>query len=108
MGFYFFNCHVDPVEAVRIDNFFSTYGYAVNEVVTPLDHGRPYWNFLQTDGAQVTGNMPASSKEAIGRILDGGIFFWNSANVSNANIGNFKMKTRVVNGGTQIINVSGI
>ena len=108
MGFYFFNCHVDPVEAVRIDNFFSTYGYAVNEVVTPLDHGRPYWNFLQTDGAQVTGNMPASSKEAISRILDGGIFFWNSANVSNANIGNFKMKTRVVNGGTQIINVSGI
>ena len=104
LGFYFYNCHVDPVEMVRIDNFFSTYGYAVNEVVTPLDHGRTYWNFLQTEGAQVTGDMPASSKEAIARILDGGIFFWNSANIANNNIGNFKMRTRTVNGGTQIIN----
>ena len=91
---------------VRIDNFFSTYGYSINEVVKPLDHGRPYWNFLQTDGAQVTGNMPASSKDAIARILDGGIFFWNSANISNANIGNFEMRTRTVNGGTQIINTT--
>lgn len=106
LGFYFYNCHVDPVEMVRIDNFFSTYGYAVNEVVTPLDHGRPYWNFLQTEGAQVYGDMPASSKEAIARILDGGIFFWNSANIANNNIGNFKMRTRTVNGGTQIINTT--
>lgn len=108
LGFYFFNCHVDPPEAVRIDNFFSTYGYAINEVTTPLDHGRPYWNFLQTEGAVIKGKMPATSKEAIARILDGGIFFWNSANITNDNIGNFKMRTRNVNGGTQIINVSGI
>ena len=106
LGFYFYNCHIDPVEMVRIDNFFSTYGYSINEVVKPLDHGRPYWNFLQTDGAQITGNMPASSKDAIARILDGGIFFWNSANISNADIGNFEMRTRTVNGGTQIINTT--
>jgi len=104
LGLYFYNCHVDPVEMVRIDNFFSTYGYSINEVVTPLDHGRPYWNFLQTEGAQVSGDMPASSKEAIARILDGGIFFWNSANITNSNIGNFRMQTRTVNGGTQIVN----
>ena len=106
MGFYFYNCHVDPVEMVKIDNFFSTYGYAINEVVKPLDHGRPYWNFLQTENVQVTGSMPASSKDAIARILDGGIFFWNSANITNANIGNFEMSTRNVNGGTQIINTT--
>lgn len=106
LGFYFYNCHIDPVEMVRIDNFFSTYGYSINEVVTPLDHGRPYWNFLQTEGCQVQGDMPASSKEAIARILDGGIFFWNSANISNADIGNFKKQTRTVNGGVQIVNTT--
>lgn len=92
LGFYFYNCHVDPMEMLRIDNFFSMFGYAVNTVKTPEMTGRAHWNFLQTESAVVKGDMPATSKEAIGRILDGGIFFWNSGgtpSVANNNIGNF-------------------
>ena len=103
LGFYFFNCHIDPMEMVRIDNFFSVYGYNVATVKTPAITGRPYWNFLKTKGADVRGNMPASSKEAIGRILDGGIFFWNSAN-GNDNIGNFDQSHNDLSFGRQIIN----
>ena len=92
LGIYFYNCHLDPAEMLRIDNFFTVYGYSVNQVKTPTITGRAHWNFLQTEGCQITGNMPASSKEGIARILDGGIFFWNStgtASTANSNIGNF-------------------
>lgn len=103
LGFYFYNCHVDPMEMVRIDNFFTVYGYAINTVKKPNLTGRPFWNFVQTDGAQITGDMPASSKEAIARIFDGGIFFWNPAR-GNQNIGNFKQSYNTTSFGEQIKN----
>ena len=89
LGVYFYNGHVAPEDMVRVDNFFTTYGYAINDIKKPNLTGRPYWNFVQTDGAQIKGNMPASSKEAIARIFDGGIFFWNSSR-GNDNIGHFQ------------------
>ena len=60
----------------RLDDFLSCYGYAVNRVKQPNLTGRQYWNFVQTENAVIAGDMPASSKEAIGRIFDGGITFW--------------------------------
>ena len=100
LGVYFFNCHVAPEDMVRIDNFFSTYGYAINDVKKPNISGRAFWNFVQTKGANIVGDMPASSKDAIARIFDGGIFFWNYAR-GNANIGNFRQS---VNSRGQILN----
>ena len=87
-GYRFYNCHVRDDEMVRLDNFLSVYGYAVNTVKAPNLTGRPYWNFVQTKDCVITGKMPASSKKAIANIFDGGIFFWNSAR-GNSNIGNF-------------------
>ena len=85
LGFRFFNLHVRDDEAKRIDDFFSVYGYAINRVVTPVLTHRQYWNFIKTKECQVSGNMPASSKAAIARIFDGGIFFWHNGD----QIGNF-------------------
>ena len=107
LGFYFYNCHVDPMEMVRIDNFFTVYGYAINTVKRPNLTGRPYWNFLQTDGAVITGDMPATSKSAISRIFDGGIFLWpstGSPSTVNANIGNFRRSYKTTDFGEQLIN----
>jgi hypothetical protein len=69
------------------------YGYATNMIKTPNINagsagGRRHWNFVKTDGAMIRGNMPATSKAAIAKIFDGGLFFWNPAN-GNDNIGNF-------------------
>lgn len=87
LGFKFFKMHVRDDEAKRIDDFFSVYGYAINKVETPILNGRQYWNFIKTQNAEIGGNMPASSKAAIGRIFDGGITFWhNGDNVGNYNI----------------------
>lgn len=85
LGFKFYKLHVRDDEAKRIDDFFSVYGYAINKVETPNISGRQYWNFIKTRNAEIAGNMPASSKAAIGKIFDGGIFFWKNGD----NIGNF-------------------
>ena len=87
--FKFYKLHVRDDEAKRIDDFFSVYGYSINKVETPNITGRKYWNFIKTRNAEVTGNMPSSSRAAIAKIFDGGIFFWKS----HANLGNFAVSS---------------
>ena len=86
LDFYFFSVHVRKDELIRLDDFLSCYGYAINKVVQPNLHTRAYWNFIQTQGAVISGNMPSSSKEAIARIFDGGITFWHNGD----QIGNYR------------------
>lgn len=85
LDFYFFNVHVRNDELKRLDDFLSAFGYAINKVEQPNLTSRQYWNFIQTQGAVITGNMPASSKDAIARIFDGGITFWHNGD----QIGNY-------------------
>jgi len=82
----FYKMHIRDDEAKRIDDFFSVYGYAINKVETPNLTGRQYWNFIKTHNAEISGNMPSSSKSAIGKIFDGGIFFWRNGD----QVGNFR------------------
>jgi hypothetical protein len=91
LGFRFYHCHVRDDEMVKLDNFLTTFGYAINDFGVPNLNNRPYWNFIQTQNCVIHGNMPASSKEAIGRIFDGGLFLWNYQQ-GNDNIGNFTRK----------------
>lgn len=90
LKYRFFNLHVRDDEAKRIDEFFTVFGYAVNRVKVPNLNNRKYWNFVKTNSCQISGEMPASSKKAIGKIFDGGIFFWKNGN----NIGNFAVGGR--------------
>ena len=86
LNFYFYDAHVKLSELKRIDDFFSCYGYAINKVKAPNLTGRQYWNFVQTQNAVIAGDMPSSSKEAIGRIFDGGITFWHNGD----QVGNYR------------------
>lgn len=85
LDFYFYHCHIRDDEVKRLDDFLSCYGYAVNKVKAPNLTGRAYWNFVQTENAVIAGDMPATSKDAIGRIFDGGITFWHNGD----QIGNY-------------------
>lgn len=90
--FKFFKMHVRDDEAKRIDDFFSVYGYAINKVEPINLTSRQYWNFVQTQGAVISGNIPATSKDAIARIFDGGITFWHDGD----KVGNYRQS--VTNG----------
>lgn len=85
-NFYFQHCHLKADEAKRCDDFLSCYGYATNRIKVPNLTGRRYWNFVMTENCTVKGDMPASSKEAIARIFDGGITLWHNIN----QIGNYQ------------------
>ena len=98
LRYRFFNAHVRKEELVKIDDFLTVYGYSINKVDVPHIHNRPYWNFIQTRGCNVTGEIPASSLAAINNIFDGGIFFW----ANGDNIGNFEVGGR--NGYGALIN----
>ena len=84
--FRFFNVHVRKDELVKIDDFFTVFGYAYNKVDKPSITNGKYWTFVKTNGSVVSGNMPSSSKEALERIFDSGIFFWKNGD----NVGNFE------------------
>lgn len=86
LNFYFYHVHVRKDELTRLDDFFSCYGYAINKVKAPNLTGRQYWNYVQTQNAVIAGDMPSSSKEAIGRIFDGGITFWHNGD----QVGNYR------------------
>ena len=85
LDFHFYNVHVKIEELKKIDDFFSCYGYHIAKVKAPNLTGRRYWNFVQTENAVIAGDMPASSKEAIAKIFDGGITFWHDGD----NVGNY-------------------
>lgn len=96
LNFYFFNAHVKAEELARLDDFFTCFGYAVNRIKTPNITGRQYWNFVQTDKCEIGGEMPSSSKEAIGRIFDGGITFWHVDSEGNVDVGNYRSSNPIV------------
>lgn len=86
LNFYFYTVHVADSEMKRLDDFLSCFGYSVRKVKAPNLTGRQYWNFVQTENAVIAGDMPSSSKEAIGRIFDGGITFWHNGD----QVGNYR------------------
>lgn len=62
--------------AWSIDNYFTMYGYAVKRLKTPLFEVRPHWNYVQTNGCTINGNVPGDDEHKICAIFDNGITFW--------------------------------
>lgn len=77
-------------DARRIDDFFSMYGYQTNKIKVPNINGRPQWNYVQTQGCVVSGNVPASIRTRIAQIFDSGVRFWNNGD----NIGNYSLANK--------------
>ena len=83
-GFSFLGMCVREDFAKSIDDFFTVYGYAVNENKVPNETGRKNYNFVQTENAAFRANsnalktmgVPASAMAAINAMYDEGIWFW--------------------------------
>lgn len=75
-GFGFYNYHVREEIAQKIDNYFSVYGYRVNEFKTPNTKTRSKWNFLQTSVANLTGDIPQEAIMELKNMYNAGITIW--------------------------------
>ena len=66
-----------PEFAYKIDDYFSRFGYAINDVTIPNINARPKFTYIQTSGCcMTTNNIPASVEAEICEIYDNGITFW--------------------------------
>ena len=73
---------------IKIDDYFTKFGYRVNSTGVPNLHTRKYWNYLKLDQPSVTGNMPVGDMRMIKQILTNGITFWHTTDVGNYDLNN--------------------
>lgn len=74
--FHFYQKCIQHEYAKAIDTFFDMYGYAVNTVKVPNITSRPSWNYIKTEGINITGEIALADIEKLNAIFDRGVTFW--------------------------------
>lgn len=75
--FWFVGKTITREYAKVIDDYFTAFGYKINEVAIPNMNARPHWTYVKTIGCQVDGAIPADDASTIENIFNAGIRFWN-------------------------------
>lgn len=63
-----------------IDDFFTHYGYLVNETKTPTFHKRPNFDYIKTRDVNIVGDIPQEDIEELENIFNNGVTVWHNAN----------------------------
>ena len=74
--FQVYKMSVKPEYAKIIDDYFSMFGYKVNEVKIPNIEGRTYWNYVKTLNCNFEGDIPQIYLNKIKEIFNNGITLW--------------------------------
>lgn len=74
--FYIYKDSVRGYQAKIIDDYFTMFGYAINEVTQPKINVRPYYTYVKTIGCHINGSFPEDSKRVIEQCFNRGIRFW--------------------------------
>ena len=70
---------IKPEYAKIIDNYFSMYGYKINDVKIPNITGRTNWNYVKTIGANIEGDIPENHLNEIKSIFNNGVTLWHNS-----------------------------
>lgn len=62
----------------KIDDYFTRFGYLVNEVKKPLLKNRKNFDYIQTNGMALTGGVPSDDLEELQKIFDNGVTLWHN------------------------------
>ena len=79
-GFSFYKMAIKQEYAKIIDDFFSMYGYKVNEVKIPNITGRQNWNYVKTIDCNLLGDIPQEDMQKLKDIFNSGVTFWHNPN----------------------------
>lgn len=88
MRFNFYNMSCTYQNAKAVDDFFTMYGYAVNQVKIPEMNSRPSWNFVKTSGCGFTGELPPDMLRNFRAIFDRGVTIWHTDDIGNYGLNN--------------------
>lgn len=75
-NFYFYQRHIREDYAKIIDDYFTVYGYATEEVKVPNIKTRTSWNYVKTRNSKITGSVPFEDIERMKKVYDNGVTFW--------------------------------
>jgi hypothetical protein len=78
--FYFQKMQIRAEFARKIDDFFTMFGYKINELKIPNLSTRPHWNYVKTIDICLIGSVPADDMEKIQGIYNNGVTFWKNGN----------------------------
>lgn len=76
VGYKFYNYQIREDMAKKIDKYFDMFGYRVNEIKIPNLNTRRYWNYIQTIGVNLEGNIPQEALSELKAIYNNGITIW--------------------------------
>lgn len=76
--FVFYGMSIKQKYAKIIDEFFSMFGYKVNEVKIPNITGRTNWNYVKTIDANLLGDIPQEDVQTLKNMFDEGVTFWHN------------------------------
>lgn len=77
----FARCECCKAEYISIvDDYFTRYGYLINEVRKPLLHNRKNFDYIQTRDIDITGTIPSDDLEELCNIFNNGVTIWHNPN----------------------------
>ena len=77
-GFTLYYISIKDEYAKIIDDYFSMYGYKINEVKVPNLTGRSNWNYVKTINSNILGNIPQKDLQEIKSLFDNGLTLWHT------------------------------
>lgn len=79
-GFYFYRVRISNNDAVRLDNFLTQYGYAVDKKLEKSDFtNRQYFNFVQATNVQLDVERPIRMRNLAKAEISNGVRLWHVA-----------------------------
>lgn len=75
-NFFFYSMGIRAEYAKRIDDYFSFYGYKVNEFKIPNTKSRKSWNYIQTIDCNIIGSFPDEHINVLKRNFNKGVTIW--------------------------------
>ena len=78
--FIFYSMSIKAPIAKIIDDYFSAFGYKINDVKIPNITGRRNWNYVKTINCNITGDIPQEDLQKIKEMFDSGVTFWHNTN----------------------------
>lgn len=79
-GIQFFEMCVKYEYAKMIDEYFTAYGYCINEVKNPHDsfNTRPNWNYIETREINIAGDVPNDDLNELKTMFNSGVTLWHN------------------------------
>ena len=88
LGVKLISYQITPEYIDLLQDYFGKYGYKVHKVKIPNIHTRQNWNYIQTVGANIVGNIPQMFIEGLEQLFNQGITIWHTTDVGNYNLPN--------------------